>query len=67
MSIGHDVCQKLMDCNDVNELNEAMKIINDFYRVYYQHLEIKGYLDMHLRVALVDVDTGRYRVMVRKE
>jgi len=56
-----------MDCNDVNELNDAMKIINDFYRVYYQHLEIKGYLDMHLRVALVDVDTGRYRVMVRKE
>jgi len=36
--IGFDCSQILMECNSVEELDEAIRIINNMYRILREHL-----------------------------
>jgi len=55
--IGFKTCQILLNCKDTMELDNAITIINNFYRIYREHLlvldEIKTYRNMGLDARLV--------------
>lgn len=38
--IGFDCSQVLMQCNTVMELDEAMRIVNNMYKILREHLEV---------------------------
>jgi len=53
--VGHDVCQLLLEgCKSCDDLNEAMRIINNFYRVYHNHMVF--YEDVNRFKEEVDLD-----------
>jgi hypothetical protein len=57
--IGFDTCKVLFDCQSVDELDYAIGIVNNFYRIYREQLmvldEIRGYRKLGLRVGLVEL------------
>jgi hypothetical protein len=40
--VGFDAVQVLMQCKDVDELDEAYRILNNFYGIYRGQLEVIG-------------------------
>ena len=38
--IGFDACSALFQAESLSALDDAMRIVNNFYRIYRQHLEV---------------------------
>ena len=56
--IGFDCIQTIMEHDpSMDELDECMRVLNNFYRVYRPQLEIIEWKNIGLNVALVDLDT----------
>jgi ribosomal 30S subunit maturation factor RimM len=53
--IGFDVCQKLIECETVDDLDEAIRIVNGFYRVYRDRLEILEDNEFHIDELIKEI------------
>ena len=58
--IGFKTCQVLLNCQNTEELDQAITVINNFYKIYREHLlvldEIKTYRNMGLDAKLVKLN-----------